>query len=208
MTESIVAAPGAGCKILFVIVDGIGDCLYPEHDFKTVFQFEDTPWLDKMAKTGASGLFDSFEAGYACGSDTAHLNLFGYTPLQYYKGRGAFETEGAGLLMNAGDIAFKCNFSYLDPKSSKVVKRRVDRDFDKWGLELVTFLDGMTIPGFEGYVVSTKHATEHRIGLKISGPNLSNNITGTDPLVDGLELTVPHATQPDGEFTAKLVGKL
>lgn len=192
-------------RILFILVDGIGDCCYPEYGGKTLFQKEFTPSLDKLAKYGANGMMDSFEAGYACGSDTAHLNIFGYTPKKYYKGRGAFETEGAGLLMKAGDIAFKCNFAYMDPTTHKVVKRRVDREFDKWGLELVTFLDNMKIPGYEQYEVRTKHATEHRIGLKVSGPNLSNDVTGTDPLVDNNVLLVPHATSKAGEFTALLV---
>jgi len=50
---------------------------------------------------------DPVQAGLACGSDTAHLSMFGYDPRLYYRGRGAFETMGAGLDMLPGDIAFK-----------------------------------------------------------------------------------------------------
>lgn len=39
---------------------------------------------------------DPVEPGLACGSDTAHLSLFGYDPRTYYRGRGAFESMGAG----------------------------------------------------------------------------------------------------------------
>jgi 2,3-bisphosphoglycerate-independent phosphoglycerate mutase len=38
-----------------------------------------------MAKTGLVGLLDSVETGYACGSDAAHLSMFGHTPFIYYK---------------------------------------------------------------------------------------------------------------------------
>jgi hypothetical protein len=62
---------------------------------------------DAIAAAGVSGLMDPVQAGLACGSDTAHLSMFGYDPRQYYRGRGAFETMGAGLDMQPGDIAFK-----------------------------------------------------------------------------------------------------
>jgi 2,3-bisphosphoglycerate-independent phosphoglycerate mutase len=69
---------------------------------------------DAIAAAGVSGLMDPVQAGLACGSDTAHLSMFGYDPRQYYRGRGAFETMGAGLEMLPGDIAFKCNFAFLN----------------------------------------------------------------------------------------------
>jgi 2,3-bisphosphoglycerate-independent phosphoglycerate mutase len=55
------------------------------------------------------------------------------------------------------------------------------------------------------------HATEHRIGLKVHGPNLSNDITGTDPLKDNLKLIECKATEAgdaNAEMTADLVNKL
>lgn len=129
---------------------------------------------------------DPVEPGFTCGSDTAHMNIFGYPPFKFYKGRGAFESMGSGLPMQDGDIAFKCNFSYMD--EDRVIRnRRVDRDFPSWGLPLVKLIDDIKIPGYEQYKVTTLHATEHRIGLKVSGPNLTNDITGTDPLRDNLK---------------------
>lgn len=194
-------------KILFIIVDGIGDSGTKENNWKTLFQTIPTPNLDQLAATGVSGLMDSFEAGYACGSDTSHLNILGYPPTVNYKGRGAFETEGSGLSMKAGDIGFKCNFSYMDPETKIVQFRRVDRAFHHWGLELVSYLDNMKIPGYEEYSVNTMHATEHRLGLKISGPGLSNEITGTDPIHDNLRLLHCEATNPtpEAQKTAMLV---
>lgn len=192
-------------KILFIIVDGVGDCRIKELGWKTVFQATDVPNLDQLASSGVNGLLDSYEAGTSCGSDTSHLNLFGYAPTVYYKGRGAFETEGAGLLMKAGDIAFKCNMGYMNPETKIVEKRRVDRNFDKWGLELIELLDNMKVPGFEEYTVRTMHATEHRLGLKVSGPGLTNEITDADPLVDNLPLLTIKPKTPEAEKTAKLV---
>jgi 2,3-bisphosphoglycerate-independent phosphoglycerate mutase len=88
---------------------------------------------------------DPVETGLACGSDTAHMNIFGYNPFLHYKGRGSFETMGTGMSMKNNEIAFKCNFAHLDMKTKVVLKRRVDRDFEKWGLPLIEAINGMKI---------------------------------------------------------------
>ena len=57
-----------------------------------------TPSLPAAAAAaGLCGVMDPVEPGLACGSDTAHLSLFGYDPRTYYRGRGAFESMGAGV---------------------------------------------------------------------------------------------------------------
>ena len=86
---------------------------------------------------------------------------------------------GSGLEMQpAYDIAFKCNFALANLETQTVEKRRCDRNFDKWGKELCAVIDQLVIPGYEDYKVSCEHATEHRCGIKISGPGLSYHITG------------------------------
>lgn len=49
---------------------------------------------------------------------------------------------GAGLAMEPGDIAFKCNFATLDPTSGLVISRRADRKFEHLGPTLCAHLDG------------------------------------------------------------------
>lgn len=87
---------------------------------------------------------DSVEPGRACGSDTAHLAIFGYDPRATYRGRGAFESIGAGCSMAPGDIAFKSNLATLDDASGRVQLRRVDRSFEAEGPVLCNFLNGAT----------------------------------------------------------------
>ena len=51
------------------------------------------------------------------------------------------------------------------------------------------------------------HATEHRCGILISGPGLSSQITGTDPLKDNLPLInceAEDAEDKNSVFTANL----
>lgn len=64
----------------------------------------------------------------------------------------------------------------------------MDREFPEWGLPLIDALNGLRVPGYENHYITVLHATEHRCGVKLSGPNLSDQITGTDPLKDNLPL--------------------
>lgn len=94
-------------RVAFILIDGLGDVSLPQLNYMTPLQVANTPNLDAIASAGVNGLMDPVEAGLACGSDTAHLSLLGYDPRIYYRGRGAFESMGAGLAMSPGDIAFK-----------------------------------------------------------------------------------------------------
>jgi 2,3-bisphosphoglycerate-independent phosphoglycerate mutase len=93
--------------VAFVLVDGLGDVGIPSLGYRSPVEAAITPNLDAIASGGVNGLMDPVEPGLACGSDTAHLSLLGYNPRIYYRGRGAFESLGAGLAMVPGDIAFK-----------------------------------------------------------------------------------------------------
>ncbi|KAM3145987.1 hypothetical protein pb186bvf_001965 [Paramecium bursaria] len=186
--------------MIFIIIDGIGDVGTPQTQFKTPLQIAKIPNMNMIASSGLCGMMDPVEPGLACGSDTAHMSIFGYDPFKYYRGRGAFETMGSGIEMNVGDIAFKCNFAHIDNGIVKL--RRVDREFPQWGLPLI---DALKLLPFN---IEAKHATEHRIGLKVVGQNLSDQITGTDPLKDNLPLRVCKAKVPEAQKTADLVNNL
>lgn len=194
-------------KALFVLIDGLGD-VCGGSDGKTPLQLADTPTFDSLARKGLTGLMDPVEPGIACGSDTAHLSIFGYPPQIFYDGRGAFETMGTGLSMNAGDIAFKCNFATWDPSTNLVVSRRADRNFVVEGPILSEALNGLAtvIEGFR-YQVAVQYATEHRCGVRIRGPNLTARISGTDPLKDNLPLIHchPNSTDNNADLTSIVV---
>jgi 2,3-bisphosphoglycerate-independent phosphoglycerate mutase len=117
---------------------------------------------------------------------------------------------GAGVEMSYDDIAFKCNFAYINDETQVVERRRVDREFH-WGVPLCDVLNDLKIPGFEDYIVKCEYATEHRCGLKVTGKGLSSEITGTDPLKDFKPLLDCKPTDDQDEaacFTAKLVNSL
>jgi 2,3-diphosphopglycerate-independent phosphoglycerate mutase len=194
-------------RVLLVLIDGVGDvALHGQR--ATPLSLAKTPVLDMVARVGANGLIDPVEPGLACGSDTAHLSLFGYDPRVVYRGRGAFESLGAGMDMKMGDIAFKSNFAVVDDRTGVVLKRRVDRSFEEAGPVLCEALDGLCLE-MDGsrYRVYCRHAAEHRCGVVVREEEgqeggryggLSDQIEGTDPLKDGLELRVARALAMDG----------
>ncbi|KAI9175801.1 hypothetical protein H9P43_006165 [Blastocladiella emersonii ATCC 22665] len=169
--------PGGGARALLFLIDGIGDVAVPTLNHRTPLQAASVPHLDALAARGVTGLMDPVEPGLACGSDTAHLSLLGYPPREHYRGRGAFECMGAGLEMRPGDVAFKSNFAVLDTATGVVVSRRADRHFEGVGPDL-------KLPNFPEIEVAVKYATEHRCGVRLRGPGLSDEILGTDPLKD------------------------
>uniref|UniRef100_A0A5B6ZPP5 Metalloenzyme domain-containing protein n=1 Tax=Davidia involucrata TaxID=16924 RepID=A0A5B6ZPP5_DAVIN len=197
-------------RVAFVLIDGLGDVSLPKLGYKTPLQVAKIPNLDAIASSGVNGLMDPVEVGLACGSDTAHLSLLGYDPRIYYRGRGAFESMGAGLAMSPGDIAFKSNFATLDEKTGIVTSRRADRHFEEEGPILCAALDGMKLPSFPLYEVRVRYATEHRCGVVVKGPNLSGNISGTDPLKDNrllLQVEGLDGTE-EAKHTAAVVNEL
>ncbi|GFR43969.1 hypothetical protein Agub_g5113, partial [Astrephomene gubernaculifera] len=197
-------------RVLFLLVDGIGDVSIPEFGDRTPLEVAHVPHLDAIAAGGLTGLLDPVEPGLACGSDTAHMSIFGYEPRIHYRGRGAFESMGAGIPMSPGDIAFKCNFATLDPDSGVVLSRRADRNFEHMGPALCEALDGLPLPGYPSHSVSVRYATEHRCGVVVRGPGLTDAVGDTDPLRDRLPLKRAVATEdsPEAHFTAGLVNAL
>ncbi|CAD8087548.1 unnamed protein product [Paramecium sonneborni] len=196
-------------KILFVIIDGVADVGTPETQFKTPLQLAEIPTLNQIASTGLAGLMDPVEPGLSCGSDTAHMSIFGYDPFTQYRGRGAFETMGSGIDMQVGDIAFKCNFAYMHNGIVKL--RRVDREFPEWGLPLIDALNTQLQTPIQ---IQANHATEHRIGLKVVSNHYSGELTdeiiGTDPLKDNLPLrqAKPKVQSDKAIRTANIINQL
>ncbi len=199
-------------RLLFILIDGIGDNGIQELGMKTPLQYAELPHFDALAAGGLNGMHDPVQSGLACGSDTAHMSIFGYDPFKFYNGRGSFESMGSGIPMGFDDIAFKSNFAYINDSTGIVERRRVDRHFDKWGLDICKDLNGVAIPGYEkDYKVVVVHATEHRCGIKVTGPGLSSDITGTDPIVDNKPLRKVEAldkANPAAVRTADIINKL
>jgi 2,3-bisphosphoglycerate-independent phosphoglycerate mutase len=98
-------------KILYVILDGLGDRPVAALGGRTPLEAASTPYLDRLAAAGQQGLVTTVGEDIAPESDVAVMAILGYDPTVYHAGRGPLEALGAGLLFGAGDLAMRGNFA-------------------------------------------------------------------------------------------------
>jgi 2,3-bisphosphoglycerate-independent phosphoglycerate mutase len=166
---------------------------------KTPLETAKTPALDHLAKIGATGIMDTIKPGIRPGSDTAHLAIFGYDPYTYYKGRGAFEALGAGIDVKQGEVAVRANLATID-SNDVILDRRAGRTIPE-GDKFAELLQGLTLDCAPEVKVTFIHTVEHRAVLKLTGSNLSHNVSDMDP--DEIHVKVRDCRALDSSPEAK-----
>src|SRR4030042_3054898 len=96
-------------KLIYAVIDGMGDLPIDELDKKTPLEAAKTPNMDYLAKHGQTGLMYSVGKGVAPESDAAVISLLGYHPFKHSTGRGIIEAVGAGIALKEGALALRCN---------------------------------------------------------------------------------------------------
>ncbi|MGH7903690.1 MAG: alkaline phosphatase family protein [Candidatus Dormibacteraceae bacterium] len=168
-------------KILYVVLDGVGDRPCAALGGRTPLEAAATPFLDRLVARAQTGLMDTIAAGVAPESDAAVMSILGYDLDRYYTGRGPLESHGAGLEVRDGDIAWRANFGTVDG-SWKIIDRRVGRNLgDPEAQELAEAVEAsVRLPeaGFE-----FRHTLGHRACLVIRRPGtvLSGEVDNCDP---------------------------
>jgi 2,3-bisphosphoglycerate-independent phosphoglycerate mutase len=189
-------------RILLIICDGLGDRPVDSLGGRTPLQAAIKRNFDWIAENGICGLMDPISPGVRPGSDTSHLALFGYDPHAYYTGRGPFEAIGAGVKLESGDVAFRCNFATVDDDLT-VLDRRAGR-IDSRTKEITSLFDGSEI---EGTKIVLKPGTAHRAVLVLRGSGLSWSVSDADPHEVGKKVLEVVPLEQDAEETAKVVNE-
>jgi len=211
-------------KLVYVLLDGVGDLPHPDLAGKTPLDAANTPNLDRIAKNGAMGEVISVGKGIAPESDIAVFNMLGYKfKHNDYVGRGVVEAIGIGIDFKDGDLALRGNFSTLNDNGI-IIDRRAGRKIEKQDSESI----GREIEGDLEF--SDKNASvivaptiDHRLVVRIrNNVHLSSNITNTDPAyvrVSGMgiakavtdflkiEKCLPLDEKSDSKITANLVNE-
>lgn len=117
-------------RIVYVILDGLGDDPLEPLGGKTPLEVARTPNLDRLADRGRNGYVTTVGEGIAPESDIAVFSILGYDPHEHHTGRGPLESIGAGLEVNKGDLAYRVNFATVerDGEGWAILDRRVGRD--------------------------------------------------------------------------------
>jgi len=212
-------------KMVYVLLDGVGDLPHPDLKGTTPLDYAKTPSLDRMTRNGAMGEVISVGKGIAPESDIAVFNMLGYK-FQHseYAGRGVIEAIGTGIDFKDGDLALRGNFATLDD-SGIISDRRAGRKIEKEDALAVSKEIEDTIKFSEpGASVVVAPTIGHRVVVRIrcEGKQLSSEITNTDPAysrVDGMgiakavgdylkiERCLPLKDVPNSALTAKLVNE-
>jgi 2,3-bisphosphoglycerate-independent phosphoglycerate mutase len=174
-------------KMVYVILDGIGDLPHQSIDNRTPLEAAITPNLDKIAKNGSMGQVITVGKGIAPQSDIAVFNMLGYdfkdTP---YVGRGVVESIGCGLEFNDGDLALRGNFATIND-DLKIVDRRAGRIIeDEEARSICETLNKKIVLHDPDASVVLIPTIAHRVTIRFKHNriNLSEHITNTDPAYD------------------------
>ena len=97
-------------KYIILVGDGMADRPLEELDNKTPLEAAKTTNMDIIASGGVLGRVKTIPDKMSAASDVANMSILGYSPEQYYTGRGPLEAANLGIELEGNDIAFRCNF--------------------------------------------------------------------------------------------------
>ncbi len=184
-------------KLIYVAIDGMGDLPTKALGGKTPLEMAQTPNMDALAQNGKTGLMYSVGKGVAPESDAAVISLLGYDPLKYSTGRGVIEVAGAGLKMNDGDLAIRCNFATLG-QGKNILDRRAGRNLTTEEATELCKAANKEIR-LESYPVTFefKNTLGHRaiLLIKSKAEPLTSRITNSDPayaIINGIGVALSN----------------
>ena len=100
-------------KHLVLVGDGMADYPLTDHNGQTPLEIARTPAIDDVVRRGLTGLLNPIPPGMPPGSAVGNLSLFGYDPHATFTGRAPIEAAHRGIIINANQVAFRCNLVTL-----------------------------------------------------------------------------------------------
>lgn len=100
-------------KHIIILGDGMSDRPVQALGGRTPLQAADTPWFDRLAAEGRSGILSTIPDGFGSGSEVANTAILGYDLREVYEGRGPLEAASIGYDMATDDLAMRCNIITL-----------------------------------------------------------------------------------------------
>lgn len=172
-------------KILYVVLDGVGDTPIKELGHKTPLEAALTPYMDRLAQAGKTGVVHTVGKGIAPESDIAVISLLGYDAHKYYTGRGPLESFAEGLKVEDGNVALRVNFATVEDDGRTIKDRRVGRNLTS---DEATILakDINARVTLTNATFEFKNTIGHRgiLVIRAMHNQLSSWITNTDPAYD------------------------
>ncbi len=102
-------------KYILVIGDGMADHPLDTLGGRTPLEASKKDAIDDLARHGVLGSVRNVPDGFAPGSDTAIMSIFGCSPRKYFFGRAPLEAAASGIRLAPGDACYRCNMvTYAD----------------------------------------------------------------------------------------------
>ena len=118
-------------KIIYVLLDGIGDLPHSSLNGLTPLDAAYTPNMDSLAMNGCMGQVITVGKGIAPQSDIAVFNMLGYNFKNgEYVGRGVIESIGCKYYFRNGILFIPGNFATID-NNLRIIDRRAGRIISK-----------------------------------------------------------------------------
>ena len=190
-------------KHLIILGDGMADWAVPSLGNKTLLQYADTPYMDRLAKMGKTGMLKTVADGFHPGSEVANMSVMGYDLPTVYEGRGVLEAASIGVDLQPDDMAMRCNLvcvegellknhsaGHISTEDADVLIKYLE---EKLGSDKVHFYTGVQYRHLLVVKGGDKHVAcvpPHDIPLKPFRPNLVK------------------ALRPEAEETAALLNDL
>ena len=189
-------------KIVMLVVDGLGGAPDAESG-RSELEQASLPNLDALANRSAAGLTTPVLPGVTPGSGPGHMALFGYDPVKYLMGRGVLEAIGIGAPLSDGDVAARGNLCTVD-SDGRLLDRRAGRIPTEEAAPVVDLLDRVEVEGLE---VSVYPAKDHRFVLVLRGAGLDDDLSETDPQLEGVPALQAVALTEGSKRTAEAVNR-
>lgn len=106
-------------KHIIILGDGMADWPAKSLRNKTLLQYSDTPYMDKLARMGRTGRLITVAPGFHPGSEVANMSVMGYDLPKVYEGRGPLEAASIGVELQPGDMAMRCNIICIEGDNIK-----------------------------------------------------------------------------------------
>lgn len=190
-------------KHLIILGDGMADWAVPSLGNKTLLQYADTPYMDRLAKMGKTGMLKTVADGFHPGSEVANMSVMGYYLPTVYEGRGVLEAASIGVDLQLDDMAMRCNLvcvegellknhsaGHISTEEADVLIKYLE---EKLGSDKVHFYTGVQYRHLLVVKGGDKHVAcvpPHDVPLKPFRPNLVK------------------ALRPEAEETAALLNDL
>lgn len=190
-------------KTIIILGDGMADYPLEILGGKTPLSAAHKPYIDRLAKLGRLGMLSTVPLDMPAGSEVANLAVLGYDVRKVYQGRGVLEGAAIGVVLDAADLAMRCNLLCLEDE--KIKNHSAGHISTAEAHELIAALNAALaddeVKFYPG--VSYRHLLVVKNGdpqIKLTPPH---DVPGTS-----WKDVLPQAKSPTGEYTASLLTSL